>query len=775
MSSKLQDAFRDEGKAICSVFFTTTDLTEKTWYDFESLAKADDVTFWTVITHHPRLPAVLHSALAKMDHAHHSVSPATRRSVTKAQIKALASAVFRFACDTEACSKAGVDITGLGRRINTLLPLKQFIIFNGIVVQSSGSFASLAGYCLHLLSPAYLSDYNIYCVEWRESLDQVVRRCVKELGRGRYQRLSGDILLLFEQTYRAVKQMWAVLMTCPFVADYLSLSSVLRAMRIVTDVIAPMLQHFLMTCETLASRRDVLSKANAGIINAALQTSTALLLFRRFSIDEKQPLQFLCPPILHKIDERLMETADLYTRGHPRVLLLSWTAGDGRCSAGKSLHALYDALAGSTRSETDRRVGEVLLVLMNAIAESGDFASAAPKRQRFFELLLMELVNQGVGIDDLLQRGLVQPSEAEELGASQQAVMCALAGISLKEESKPVPPAPVVRPKSPPKRAFEEGSLGAVVQDVFPHFSATGITAALQHYNNDLEQLITDASIDNLPPHLVELLRAHHLDTALAEETAALQSAAHDDVQLEFSPAQLNELASEEQQHLTNDDFDDTLRLTDFSLFWDMGDMAGFKGPARDGGEDAGGEEEEEEETDYVTFNADEVAPRSGFDVSEEMREKIRILNEIMYEDEMDDGQLEAQQQQWNRNHAMASKKGGTYSSSDDDVDEMASPTAGVPVEEPGADGEAAAPLTTATGRPLYNLNRPPSRSDYDNKRFNVYREKDHKAHVKEKQAARATREEGSKPSYAAKEKTVKKSKKVRGGKAEMRAKNKAI
>lgn len=783
---RLQSAFPDERQSICSVFFASTDISDKTWCDLDTLANSDETTFWTVVTQHPRLPAVLAGVFDRIDRAHHSTSPATRRSVTKSQVQSVARVILRLSCESDECLRRNVDVADLAKRISTLLPLPSYLVFNIIAAQANGALASLAGYSLHMLSPTYLCAYGSFMLEWREIIDRTAKLCVRELAKGRYQRLSGDILILFEQTYRAVKQIWALLLSCPFTADYLAPSILLRSLRIVTDVISPMLQHFLMTCDALTARREVLSKANAGIINAALQASTAFLLFRGYTAEGNSEWQWLHASVMRRVEERVVEMAEMYVFGYPAQLFSSWgpnpsanASSRGSFQRGglfKLFRSLYPPPSGASGAEKDRSIGGILLALMDPrIPESGDFAAAIPKRQRFFELLLVQIVQQGVHIDDLLQRRMMTPNEAEELGASQQAVLCALAGISLTDDAIPSAsvPAPgaaapsAKAPSPPPKKetrppVFEEFSLAAMVHDVFPQFSALGIEAALQHYHNDVEQLITDASMDNLPPHIMELMGVE--DDIGGDDPGcgggAMETTGMPE-RLEFDVSQLSPSAAVEQLHLSNDDYDETLQLTDLSLFyWDADAVSGNMDSAHEGAA-------EDFSEDYYTITEDSIMKSSGFAVSEEMRERIRILNDIIYDDELDDGQADTQY--LNKNHRLVQE-----SSSDDEDEPEEHAAAALPREE-GEDGAAVVSSTAEGGRrPLpYNLNRPPPRSEYDNKLYQKNRERSHKKDVKEKQAARAAGDAGGegaarkKPAYAEKEKSKKQVRSVRSGKAD--------
>lgn len=784
---RLIEAFPDPEKVICSIYFISSDLNESSWNDLEALVSTDDVTFWTVFAHHPKLQIVLNAAWNLIDTAHHSASPAVRRSVNKEQVQAITSFFVRVACETEECVRRSVDCEDLARRIHFLLPLKQFLVLNEAVLHRNGSMASTLGYTLHILNPLYLTGYHAFMLEWRETIDQLVKRCLKQLTRGRYQRLSGDILLLFEQTYRSVKQLWALVFTCPFVVQRLPLSQCLRSLRIITDVISPMLQHFLLTCEGLSTRRVLFSKANAGVINAAVQTAAALILFRPFCMVSTDsplhsnqptaaPSHFILPELMKRIEERVMDFSRLYVNGFAESILLHWgpstqktqTNSNHRHSSHKhqrTLHLLYQSLAplSTAREATNMWIGPVLLHLKNpTIPDSKDFAVAIPKRQRFFEFLLLELVNQKVELRDLLKRDYLSQEEAETLMELQEAVLCTLAGITLEEPPSAPAPAPAAPcPSPPPTRAvkpcdiaFEPDSLGSIIQDVFPDFHPLGIKAALAHYNDDIEMLINDASMNNLPPQLVELMYSGNESSGgVAAEFDACESAVREApaeepvAVLEFKPP----------EHLTQDDFDGDALVVDYSVFvWDF-----VSGPAQIASPSTaapGGEEEEAAEwNDMLTmgeFSA-EAAAQSSFDISEEMKEKIRIMNEIMYEDELDDG---IQLERWNRKRGLGD---GSDTSDSDDAEQKEG--AALPQAEDTERGEEGEASQGPAAKPLFHTSAYVPRSDYENKRYHANREKDHKKRVNE----RVKEREENAPAYAKKTKSVKAKKPSRQGKAE--------
>lgn len=714
MTQSCANAFSERSAEICSAFFASDDLNDKSWLDLHSLATADAVTFWTVVTRHSSLPRILSSAFSKVDEAIHSTSIAVKKSISKKQVKALTGVALRL-CNSEECVMRRVDPGSLSSHIVKLIPLKHWVLLNEVLLQMNGSFASLTGYCMHFLSPSYFLGYANFILEWRESIDCVAKRCSVELSRGRYQRLSGDVLLMFERVYRAVKQVSSILQSCPFAADYLPISHVMRGLRIIVDILSPLLQHFFMTCEALTSRREMLSRANAAMVNACISSATSLILFRGFSCGDATRLEFLVPSLPKKLDEHVAEYVELYVRGYPLDVFMQW-AGKQRSQRGKrgGLHGLFDALCPSILVEKTRSLGDVWIALMNPLAESSDFISAAPPRQRFFELLLVEQVNQGVHIDELLHRGFITPTEAEQLGASQQTVLCAMEGISLVDEvaarggdgnGSSAAAASITesssRPPAAPSNVCEPGSFGAIVQEVFPHFSVIGITAALQHYQNDIEQLINDASCDNLPPHLVDLLSTE-VD-AVNDEPCEPPCTAPSPPPLSVPEAN----SAGAVTHLSRADYEEEAGIVSYTQFsFLLGDDVEEMSESNYASGGAG----EEEVVDYVSFAQQPIdASSSAFHVSDEMKERIRILNEVVYEDEYDDGQ-QTGQYAWNANHAIQHDNDDNDEEDEESTEAAAAQEEGVPPRQG-----------------MYATRTFP-RSDYEVKRFNVKREKQSKS-----------------------------------------------
>lgn len=646
MSSSLQDAFPDAGGAVCSTFFSSVDLSEKLWTGIELLAEADDITFWIVVANHDRLPVVLVNVITVVDHAHSSHSRAQRKAVAPNGEQRVIEILIRIATGTDLCLRRHVDPASLAARLGVLLPWKVLFPMSLLLLRHSGAAASVTLTSLILLNPGYLCTLNTFMPTWWDGVNRCAGRCARELQRGRFQRQPGDILVSFEQVYRITKQLWAVVQCAPFLSDYMPLPRTLRALRVIVDVLSPVLQHFIMVCDELTPRRSILSRANSVVVNAAINTSSALLLYHTYATQgprRRQDADVYCVP---QLTNRTYSHLREYLRQHGRGFIQETLQAYGNGSLLGLIHFLYPP-PHFADDAGEKALGQVMLTLTKDISDSNDFAEGVRgSRQRFFELLLLEVVRQGVHIDDLLARHLVTTEEASKLGASEDTVTSALAGLpagSAVADAASVDLAPASSSPSPAPAATDivDDPLVAMVMEVFPQFSAASVRTALNFYGNDVEQFIMDASMENLPPHLVGPLTASgQSDAELAAQEAGVDDAAAPATSIRAveSPATRTDASA----HLTLNDFDDNFepdtlyRLMGRDLYEMLTDSDGDAGYTDGGAND----DEVEDETAYkITMNDPQSYISDAFDIDEEMKMKIRVLNEIMYEDELDDGQ----------------------------------------------------------------------------------------------------------------------------------------
>jgi hypothetical protein len=436
----------------------------------------------------------------------------------------------------------------------------------------------------------------------------------------------------------------------------------------------------------------------------------------------------------------------------------------------------------------------VLLSLTQEITDSTDFAEAVRgARQRFFELILLDIVRQGVHIDTLLTRHFVTPEEASKLGASEDAVTRALAGLApantaASKVTSPLPQASSHASPTPEDAAVAatvsqeivNDPLVAMVMDVFPQYSSAGIRAALNFYSNDVEQFIMDASIENLPPHLVgSLTKTGPTDAELAAALAAEgertpETAATVDGDVHFARGAAAAAAA---AHLQSNDYDDAFqpetlyRLLGRDLYELVTDSDTDDGMADALSRGAAGDNNEDDVDYKVTMSDPRSYMSDAFDVDEEMKAKIRMLNEVMYEDELDDGQQDVHLAGGDIIDDAISDDGGVDGGRSHGgrrgrdrrnggmVDKYRS---GSPA--PAAHTDTSAPLAPGpAGGPTAAAPQPRAPHDeYHDKRYHEKRAKDRVAHTKQVQAERAERV----PAYASKKKTSKA--KVTGTKASL-------
>lgn len=920
---QLFDAFPDADDARCNAFFAHTGSDDTpmsvAWADMERLSQADDDTFWAVVARHARLPRVIATLVSAVEAAHSSASPVPRRAVRAAAEKSLVAVLVRMSTMLEPCVTRRVDAVALAARLNTLVPVRVLFAASPMLFRAGGTLAAVTISSLFLLNPGSLHRLHSYLTEWCDTVHRLTMRCVEELQRGRFQRLPGDVTGLFEQTYRGVRQLWCVLQSAPFMADYTPLAAVLRGLRMVVDVVTPVLQHFVLVSEALAPQRALLSRAASAILNSALHASAILMLFRTFEVhtesdntghsgggfmtasntlprdamgdthtgslphgggrNASSPLPpnrsrrrgkphtpvaaapmtsraqasassgepaWCVPALIERSYRVLQDQMCEHTRGYVQILLSQWRGGH--------IHHLVHYLTPPTyHSVEDRRLGHILRSLGLEMTDNKDFAAVlVSARQRYFDLLLAELVRQGVHIDRLLKDGFISMAEAGELGASSELTLSSLAnsesnhtntntnsdGYTWVKDATSDMNRSDTHPSSQQHTGNDAASLTApnttartnnttihrnnmnnttaaapavaqddtitdtavaMVRDVFPRFTLSGIKAAIAFYHNDVEQFILDASLDNCPPHLRSLLIPV---TATSEEHAVC--AAGEDVAATAPPAatasssrtlldRMNDAgggtAAGSSRLLTCTDYEDgnedevgsreegtdeavtTTGLRGHALFLhylgrDIYDMlvgehetsrpemeaesrVGGICPTTTGGSDLS--DRSEHDVMYTTLHrvqdSDEALSR-GFDVDEELKQKIRMLNEQMYDDEYDDNELSE-----------------IHLGDADETEQEESS-----VVECGGAAEGQHGVASAASLPLERA--AVSRDVYHDKQFHAKRAKERAAQTAEKRAHRrdahtapgrhgeggggATQPTKTQPAYTKKRKTVK-------------------
>ncbi|CCW63308.1 unnamed protein product [Phytomonas sp. EM1] len=753
----LTEAFQDEGQAIAKSFFVSSDVSEKAWSSVRLLSEADDITFWTVIAHHDRLSSVFTNLVTAVDQAHSSASLARRRSIRKEDEHALGVIFIRLATTTAVCTRRHVGVMNLAMRLDKILPLSLIFSISAMLLRRSGPAASVCVSSFFLLNPGYLCRLPLFMMGWYDAINRLATRCKSELQRGRFQRVAGDILPLLEQSFRHVRQLWAALHCSPFLADYVSTTRVLRAMRIVVDVISPLLQHFVMLCKDLNPIRDILSQANSILINSALNVSILLILFHRFD-HVAGHRSWVLPKPVEETYAALQEAIERYAIGVPAQLL-------GSRHVFKNLPSLISTLVPATADDQDTQIGKVILtVLSEEIQGSKDFVELLNRescRQRYGELLLLELTHQGVRFDELLSRQFLTIHEAEKLGVCEDVIARALSG-PLQESANDMVGGAGIESRAnttfvdaPVKLSEDKGPCAsasgnppgdvetsvAMVREVFPQFSVSGIRLALDYYG-DVEQFIFDASINNIPPHLVDVLNA-----ASPPPERAVDAPVEDCESAEPAPPQAS---------VTKEDLDDTLRGVDFHLYLgsDLCELLSG-GDGEQGEGDANNTMWGTTYAGVVSYRKEDIdipAANLAFNIDEDLKDKIRMLNELIYEDEPDDTGLDVAAFDANVEDSTDSQswvdKGAGEPTRDDDV-VANSPTSG----------------TRADSLPVTSRKIP--NDDYNKKRFHVKQTKERAEFLKKRYAdgtAPAVDGANKGPSYTKKKKTERRPLKKRAG-----------
>ncbi|RNF08390.1 hypothetical protein TraAM80_02850 [Trypanosoma rangeli] len=716
MSRTLKERFPDPDAAVCSTFFRTTDVCDKTWCDMALIAESDDHTFWTVIANHKSLTLTLRNLITVVDNAH---SSAFRRQLQRSDELSLITFLVRLVTTTSVVSSAGVSVASVASCLEQLIPPALLMPLSLIILRHCGSVASATVTTLILLNPSYLCTMPVTASSWCDATARLSVQCVKEVARGRHQRLAGDVVLLFEQVYRHVKQLWALVHCAPFLADYMPLSRLLQYLRVVVDLLSPLLQHFLLTCTALSNRREQLSKANSAIVNAAVNVASILVLFRTYHKVESHDRCHCVERIVAPTYDALTSHITRKVQGLPSVLL-----SDTRRCFTRTLHELVPPQTAAQ----DLEVGKVLRHLSEPVPDSKDFSNGfLGARPRYFELLLLELVHQGFHIDVLLEKKFITLLEAEELGASERVITQTIAGIIDKATGDAaMTTSGGGNYHSTGLSTVEESAsassdpLISIVLGVMPHFNVDGIKAALHYYNGDVEQFILDASMDNVAPHLLAQLTEPSPSNVVGE--VAQVTAWTPEINANTTGVSTSTVANT----LTVEDYDNDFDVVDLNLF-----IGSDLYEAINGGDGTGAAEDPSCDLVYTTYRSnDHRGAAEMFEVDEAMREKIRMLAELMYEDEFDDTQEVAEVCAY---EACQGANDSDSAASNSDVDMIHNLKSNL-----SEGGEIA---TSASRRP---------RTQYDEKRF-------HEARSKREKSGRAAEAREAVPAYTQKKKTTRK------------------
>lgn len=528
-----EDAFPD-AHAICSAFFTQPEANAKNWASLETLATADDKTFWTVVATHPKLPAVVDQLVRAVDESHATASKQHRvpRQQEKLLIQFLVRTMTSLSPSSIGNGHKKVSTSSVALRFSHLIPSSLLLPISLMLLRASGPIASTSMGAFLMQSPIALTHFTSVTSMWYDSVTQITTKCVHEAKRGRFQRRGGDILPLLERTYRLTKHMWALFNTAPYLVDYSDIRRVVVGLRIVTDVISPQLQHFIMVADELAPRRPQLTKANAMILNAAIGAATLATLFFTFANNAAATTAGSPSTASSASAAGRKRQSSAHGGGAPSCIgEVAMKQFEDSCAAfisqfcpgapaalverNRKLRDIFHAIEhppsqseGST--ETSSSTGVRLALLFEwangPIQNSNDFAAGLiDGEERLGPCLELELVHQGFDAERLLDLGFFTEKEAVSLGARRQRpedASASAANHAITERHQTRTSASLEDAGDDVTCAPTGDPAVDIVLGVLPHFSANLARNALGYYNGDVEQLINDALCGNMPPHL---------------------------------------------------------------------------------------------------------------------------------------------------------------------------------------------------------------------------------------------------------------------------------
>jgi hypothetical protein len=591
----MKDAFPDRGGHICSSLFQATESSTKLWSDINTLCASDATTFWAVVANHHHLPKVLEKCLNAVDRSHGSSSPADR--VPMRDQRALGAIYVRMVAQLgkpTASPASTISTESISNRMRQLIPTHHLLPLSLLLQRFDGTAATIALTALVLQCPCHLESLSGAFDAWFDAVSSLASRCLSDAKRGRYQRRAADITSLLEQTVRQCKYVWAAAHSIPY-AVYFNTFKGLQGLRVISEVIAPTLLHFIMACEALSPSRPKLTRGVAMIVNAAVNAAVVILLLTPFKLQGNLPPQaveraYILPKFVASVDQNVIDYLASSTVGGPKVCARSCRK-DGLLNLAASLCPLPPPVD----------LGSLFTSLGEPLSSSKDFACLSDQSARFLEMVLSELVHQHVRMEDLSSK-FFTPSAAASLGAPSTPPQEADSRATRRTDDTHEADAPCM------------STAVVMVLSVIPNADPKGVEAALRYYNDDVEQLILDAASENLPPHLIDSFHSHF------ETSAPRPLGTPDDPELHSSAIREAE---------------------DIDLFL-CGD---FTDPPKVDHHHPGDEETTYEEglaEGMFTLHSDEQSYEM-FSVDEEMKEKIRMLSELMYDDELDDTQDIAQ------------------------------------------------------------------------------------------------------------------------------------
>ena len=670
--------------------------------DFVRLVETDHKTFFTVLAHHPHLHLAVSKAAAAAEGSICSATKGSHR-FTKRQLGALAVFVVRAVTDFSVTTGGGrgknaefdLDPVTYCGRLQQVFPAPVWMPLAHLISKVDGESSSVVFNALALSCPGTLSHLQATVMIWCDEVQAFSHRVNAEAKRGRFQRSNGDIVSLFERSFALIQGLWALLDSSPMtLVPFLPVARVLDALATHTNCVCPLLQHFLLNCTNLTQHRKQLSTVNSMIMNASVSASAIVLMFYPFKPAEAMRAaagrdglpftkavalrSYTLPSVVEIYEKEVVDSLlnFLSPLSVPVVLLQNAGRSAGSSGAHYSVLQVLDAVvplldkdSAPIPSKTSRRgkksgvgnigetvtdasvissggmgLGDLLLPLVQQ-AESAATGDAADGTQ-FIRSLLVELVNQGGSIDDWAARGLIDLGQARQLGADlsadppasfndpltspthvnseQDDIDAAIAASLADSDNHADGSAASAHPKSGALFGStpQEREHVAMILDIAPVLkSESHALAALRFYNGDMEALLVDATSDNLPPHLL----------TVAAEVPSLAAASSGPPAV--ASAQSASSRSKKEGYLNIHTF----------LF------SNWNAYQNDGDEDDGGEIDEddiEEEGGWEAMATTNGGGRSESDQlfsspnDTEMHAITRMLvDQILYEDERDDGQ----------------------------------------------------------------------------------------------------------------------------------------
>jgi hypothetical protein len=293
---------------------------------------------------------------------------------------------------------------------------------------------------------------------------------------------------------------WAMLHCMPMFADFFCpLKKFMAALRLVAEVVVPLLQHFVMTCDHLATLRVKLTRMTQKLANASVDCAVTALLCA--SHGTTTGVNAAATARAERLDAAITEDVVAYGGLIPSALLRA-----SGLTFKMLLHSLCDddCFAVPDEDERYRALRDALPALESTSV--GTFEATNRQCLFFAEKVLLGIAAQGVTLTSADAPGLIVTAPVSE----QQAPAA-------------VPP-PVAPPTAPSRHATDANIQ--MVRELLPDMPVRAVAAALDYYDGQVERLIDDAYSMNLPPHIAELVEAGDVAPSAAAASASIAPSA---------------------------------------------------------------------------------------------------------------------------------------------------------------------------------------------------------------------------------------------------------